>query len=135
MHTGPVYNQIVPGDPPVYRLPVWHPALTENLHYDLERIQKRACRIILGFNYTGYQDALITCAIPELRIRKDQICLHFAKSLLKSNEFRGWLPRSRSEQGHMTLRNAHKLSVPKTRTMRYARSSIPYMVKLLNQTL
>ena len=58
-----------------YAVPSWHPDLTEHQHTALERIQKRACRIILGDNYNHYQDAL-------------NICFNFAKSLFKSNNFR-----------------------------------------------
>ena len=39
-----------------YAVPVWHPGLTQQQHDAHERIQKRACRIIIGLSYTSYQD-------------------------------------------------------------------------------
>ena len=78
-----------------YVVPVWHPGLTEKQHYALERIQRRACRIMLGYTYSHYKEALITCNIPELKLRRDKICLDFAKKLYTSTEFRKWLPKLR----------------------------------------
>ena len=43
---------------------VWHSGLTDKQANDLERIQKRACRTILGFKkYTTYRDALDSCGL------------------------------------------------------------------------
>ena len=61
-----------------YAVPVWHPGLTEKQHYALERIQRRACRIMLGYTYSHYKEALITYDITELKLRRDKICLDFA---------------------------------------------------------
>ena len=41
-----------------YACAVWHPALTKQQSHQLERIQKRSCKIILGNNYQDYQSAL-----------------------------------------------------------------------------
>ena len=66
--------------PPLeYAVPVWHLVLTKKQHYALERIQKRACRIMLVSTYLHYTEALITCNIPELKLRRDIICQDFAK--------------------------------------------------------
>ena len=115
-----------------YAVPVWHPGLTEQQHMALERIQKRACKIMLGNNYISYEDALISCNLHGLRNRRDNICLQFANKLLESPKFRHWLPRFRGETGR-TLRNAHHLSIPRVRTERHANSPIPYMVRLWNR--
>ena len=119
-----------------YVVPVWHPSITQNQHQALERIQRRACRIIMGVNYSSYQDALTTCNIPVLKQRREKICLEFTKSIMNSNEFRNWLPNLRSEETkYVSLRNANNLTVPRARTERYAQSAIPYMVRAWNQSL
>ena len=42
-----------------YAAPLWHPGLTvHDSNLALERIQKRACRIIVGKDYTIYHEAL-----------------------------------------------------------------------------
>ena len=40
-----------------YATPVWAGGITKKQEEDIERIQKRACQIILGKEYTGYTDA------------------------------------------------------------------------------
>ena len=116
-----------------YAVPAWHPGLTEHQHYALERVQKRACKIILGKKYTSYQDALVLCQLTDLRSRRDQICLKFANKLLEHPDFRSWLPNNRKEETGRCLRNADHLSLPKVRTQRYSRSPIPFMVQLWNK--
>ena len=113
-------------------LSAWHPGLSEQQHAALERIQKRVCRIILGNKYDSYVDALEQCKLTRLRSRREQICLQFMDKLMKNPAFCSWLPRSRGEDTGRSLRNSHLLSIPKARTERYARSPIPYMVRLWN---
>ena len=119
-----------------YAVPVWHPGLTQQQHDALERIQRRACRIIMGCNYISYQDALLMCNISDLGQRRYKICLDFANSLLSSNDFRNWLPNSRSvdTNNYMSLRNSDQLTVPKSRTQRYRNSAIPYLIRIFNQS-
>ncbi len=111
---------------------VWHPELTKHQHMALERIQKKACKIMLGNNYSSYEDALIRCNLHGLRNRRNKICLQFANKLVESPKFCHWLPRFRGETGR-TLRNAHLLSIPRVRTERHTNSPIPCMVQLWNQ--
>ena len=115
-----------------YAVPVWHPGLTVKQHDSLERIQKRACRIILGMAYVSYQQALETCKIVDMKQRRDNICLNFAKSLKKSRLHSDWLTKERSDEIGLELRNSRQLSLPRIRTQRYAKSAIPYMIKLWN---
>ena len=49
-----------------YAVPAWHRGLTQTLTAQLERVQKRAYRIILGGLYTHYQEALETLRIMSL---------------------------------------------------------------------
>ncbi|XP_071798864.1 uncharacterized protein [Asterias amurensis] len=44
-----------------YAAPVWHPGLTAKESAALERVQRRACKIILGNQYTQYDEALELC--------------------------------------------------------------------------
>lgn len=116
-----------------YAVPVWHPGLTDKQHQSLERIQKRACRIILGGDYSSYQEALVACELPDLRSRRDKICLDFANKLYDSEQFRCWLPKLISESVQYPLRDDNMMSVPKKCTQRYANSAIPFMVQKWNE--
>ena len=41
-----------------YAVPLWHPSLTQKQVDQVEKIQKRVCRHILGWEYTSYPDSL-----------------------------------------------------------------------------
>ena len=116
-----------------YAVPVWHPGLTVQQHNSLERIQKRACKIIMGTKYSSYHQALQTRGIQALQERREHQCLKFAQSLMKSDVFRSWLPNQRGTESGRSLRNSHLLTLPRARTQRYANSVIPYLVKVLNE--
>ena len=75
-----------------YAFPAWHSGLPEQQHAALERIQKWACRIMLGNKCDSYVDALDQCKLTRLRTRREQICLQFTDKLMKNAAFRSWLP-------------------------------------------
>lgn len=103
-----------------FAAPAWHSSLTQDQSDDLERIQQRACRTILG-GYSSYTEALQTLSLPRLHERQTQFCSDFTVSLLNSH-FRDWLP---PEQITVT-RSLNKLTMLKSRTEWYMRSPIPY---------
>ncbi|KAI8484063.1 hypothetical protein Bbelb_381810 [Branchiostoma belcheri] len=56
-----------------YAAPVWHPGLTTLLNNKIERIQRRAVRIIMGHDYTRYSEACLhlvteTCEDDTLKL-------------------------------------------------------------------
>ncbi|KAI8481119.1 hypothetical protein Bbelb_411330 [Branchiostoma belcheri] len=68
-----------------YAAPAWHSSLNNVQTAKLERVQRRACRIILGTQYTDYTSALSTLELTTLADRRIHICTKFAKSLLRPN--------------------------------------------------
>ena len=116
-----------------YAAPVWHPGLTLHKNLALERIQlKRACRIIVGKDYTTCHEALELCDLQDLHGRREQLCLSFFNSLLESERFSSWVPPRRGTIHGRVLRNSDKLALPKFRTVRYQQSPMLYMTKLYN---
>ncbi|KAI8485726.1 hypothetical protein Bbelb_365600 [Branchiostoma belcheri] len=114
-----------------YATPVWHSSLTVKQTTSLERIQKRACRIILGHQYDNYASALESLNLTTLSDRRVSLCRSFATSLLNS-EFRNWLPPTRRDVSGRQTRNSHKIDTPYCRTERYKNSPLPYLIELLN---
>ena len=115
-----------------YAAPVWHPGLKSDESAALERIQKRACRIIMGRQYTTYVDALEICNLDTLHARREQLSLNFFKSLMKSEHFSSWIPPSRGSVHQRNLRNSNKLSIPRCNTTRCKNSPMVYMTDLWN---
>ena len=115
-----------------YATPVWNAGLTSVLITNLERLQKRSLRIILGDSYTNYNDACLRCNIEPLYERRQKLCLSFAKQLKNHPDFEKWLPDRRGQLRNFTLRNDHYISQFKCRTDRYKNSPLPYFVRLLN---
>ena len=114
---------------------IWHSSLTSNQAHQLERVQKRALRIILGTDYISYANALDVCDVDRLSARREQHSLKFAQSLPKCSRTGKLLPPCRGEIHGRQLRNNAKLTQPRARTNRYACSPIPYYVELLNSKL
>ena len=61
-----------------YASPVWHGCIIKQQTHQIERIQKRACHVILGNNYTTHTDALDLMGLQTLEDRRDQLCTNFA---------------------------------------------------------
>ena len=60
-----------------YAAPVWSGGITLNQSDRLERIQKRALRIVLRNDYSTYNDALDICGLKSLQDRRKDLCITF----------------------------------------------------------
>ena len=117
-----------------YAAPVWHPGLTAKESAALERVQRRACKIILGNQYTQYDEALELCKLSTLFDRREQLCLNFFKSLMKSERFHSWVPPKKSTIHNRDLRNSNKLSVPRCKTTHCQKNPLIYMANMWNNS-
>ena len=115
-----------------YASPVWHGNISKQQTQQIERIQKRACHIIFGNNYTSYTDALDLIGLQTLKDRRHQLCTKFALKCCTSDRYAGWFPHNNRTHS-MVLRYTNRYTVPKYRTNRYGNSSIPFLCKILNQ--
>ena len=59
---------------------LWGSTLTEENKQDLERVQKNACRIILGNKYTHYEESLKIIGLETLEERRVNLALRFVKN-------------------------------------------------------
>ena len=105
---------------------VWHSSLTDENGQSLERVQKAAMKIILGRQYTNYEEALEKLDLQPLTERREELCLKFAKKCLRNNKVKDMFPLS--EKPHlMDLRNSEKYVVKHANTERLKKSAIPFM--------
>ncbi|KAI8487332.1 hypothetical protein Bbelb_351300, partial [Branchiostoma belcheri] len=64
-----------------YAAPCWSSALTQKQSDALERVQKRACRIILGRRNNSYTETLALLDLQRLADRREHLCSDFATSV------------------------------------------------------
>ena len=115
-----------------YVAPLWHSSLTIVERVKIERLQKRALRIIMGSGYPGYDNALDVLNLPTLKARREELTRKFAMNLLKSTKHRKLLPGKRDNERTMRTKVGDQLIAPKWSTLRYGRSTIPYCTRLIN---
>ncbi len=114
-----------------YASPAWSSSLTITLQQQLERVQKRAFRIILGPAYSGYDEALSTLNLPSLTTHYHNTLKNFATKLLHNPRHRNLLPPDNTKPTR-SARHYNKIQPIKPRTDRYKHSPIPTIVSLLN---
>ena len=115
-----------------YASPAWFCGLTKTQRECLEKMQRKAFRIILTADLCSsgtYGEICRALGVHPLMERLEQLSLNFGKSLLSSTKHRDWLPPSRNNN----LRNSNSLSTIMCRTNRYKTSPIPYLTTILNK--
>ena len=105
---------------------VWHYDLTQEETSDLERVQKVACKVILKDRYTSYEMALDTLKLKNLKSRREDLCLRFAKNALKLEKTKTMFPLNANPM------SKEKYVVQFASTSRLKDSSIPQMQRALN---
>ena len=108
-------------------VPVWHSGLTLKQTRDIERIQKTALYIILEESYLDYDVACTLLGIEPLNLRRDQLCLKFAKKDVKKENSLF----TKTENNGRTRQN-NPVKEPKCNSIRFFKSRILYLSKLLN---
>ena len=114
-----------------YASPAWSSSLNVTQQRQLERVQKRACRTILGTAYISYQDALTTLNLPSLTDRHHETLRTFGADLLHHPRHRHLLPPP-APRPPRAVRHHNILKPIRARTDRYKKSPIPSIVNILN---
>ena len=112
-----------------YGAAVWHSGLTLENKANIERVQKAALTIILGKRYINYENALATLKLDSLSLRREKLCLKFAKKSFKSKKFATWFQRDENSQN--TRRKVNLVKPALARTTRLQKSALPYMTNIL----
>ena len=108
---------------------VWHSSLTQNHVEMLERVQKASMRTIFRDKYESYEESLNQLKLDKLQVRREKLCMNFAKKSLQLDKFKQLFPLNNNRH----TRNSNKFLVKKYRTERAKNTSIPYMQALLNK--
>ena len=116
-------------------VPAWHSGLTVRQTADIERVQRVAVYIILSDFTTGkcefsYDMALVVLAIEPLAVRREKLCLSFAKKTLKSRHSDMF-----SKQTYMynTRQATNTYREYVSNTQRCFKSPLNYLTRILNE--
>ena len=106
-----------------YSCEVWHHSLPQYLGDQIERIQRRALRII--FPDCCYDIAMHRAGVVSLFIRRETICKRFFERMRTddAHKLHSLVPSNRDTEYSLRGGN-NKLSIPRCRTNRYANSFI-----------
>ena len=104
-----------------------HPMLTGGMRDEIEQVQKRACRIIFGFN-TPYDVLVNNNKIETLESRRERLTLSFAKKCEKSDRVGNWFKK----KPQTNLRRSLTFEESFARTERLKKSPLFYMRRALN---
>ena len=126
-----------------YAVPLWHSGLTECDSSKIEMLQKKALGTILGTVYVDnkryyklenehvtYLDALQNIGLTTLKKRREVLTSKFALETARNESQNDMFLKKQNNQ--ITTRNRFTLEEPHCKTVRYYRSAIPYMSRILN---
>ena len=115
-----------------YCAPAFHSSLTVEQNNNLEKIQRRVCKIILGPSYITYSNACQVCNLPTFEERRLALCRKFAKSLSNHSICQTWLPKKKNT--NITLRRIPIYQQFQFKTKRFKNSPLSFLVDILNKS-
>ena len=116
-------------------VPAWHSGLTVRQTADIERVQRVAFYIILSDFRTGksefsYDMALVVLDMEPLAVRRERLCLNFAKNTLKSRHS-DMFPKQTYMYNTRQATNTYKEHI--SNTQRCFKSPLNYLTRMLNE--
>ena len=114
-----------------FGVPVWTSNLTKAEVHDIERVQKSFLHVLLGDDYSTYEEALEVSNLDSLECRREKLCLNFAQKAVKHPTHSKWfIPESKP--GTRSVKTEYMK--PLGRLKRFKKSPIPYLTSLLNES-
>ena len=112
---------------------VFHSGLTKNQSRDIESIQKRALKLILGDLYSGYEEACTLMSAEPLSDRRDSLCLTFVKRAVRGGRHKDIFTPAGGAS--ITRSNDNLLKEYTCNTNRFFNSPLVSLSRLYNQNL
>ena len=102
-------------------------SITKEENKDLERVQRVACKIMLQEDYLTYGQALEGLGLQLLSVRREAMCLSFAKKCTKLDKVKNFFPLNTGKK------NKDKYHAQFASTLRLLKSVIPQLQRALNR--
>ena len=108
---------------------LWHFSISKKLSHALEKVQRSCVIIILGkLATTDYFCNLTLLNLEPLADRREKLCIKFAKKTFKHPVHRTMFQINPISN----TRDPRKVIVPKAKTVRYEKSSVPSLARMIN---
>ena len=107
---------------------VWSASLKQENKSDTERVQKAACRVIFGYNYQTYTQALDKLNLDTLEKRRQELCLNFTEKCLVNERTSEMFPR-KSNKRRLKIKEIFKNTFAKTERLK--KSCIPQLQRMM----
>ena len=112
---------------------IFHSGLTKNQSREIENIQKKALKIILGKIYSSYEEACTLLSCEPLSDRRDSLCLTFIRRAVKKGQHNNiFIPASKCNK---TRSKKQQLKEYTCNTQRYYNSPLVYLSRIYNMNL
>ena len=112
---------------------IFHSGLTKNQSRDIENIQKKALKIILGRLYSCYEEACTLLSCEPLSDRRDTLCLKFIRKAVKRGQHQNiFIPATSNNK---TRSNKQLLKEYTCNTQRFYNSPLVYLSRIHNKNL
>ena len=108
----------------------FHSMLTSEMSDEIEYIQRRASKIIFGWD-SHYRDLVSDGKLETLAQQRETLTLNFAKKAQASDRFRDWFPER--QYSGFNLRSEKRFEESFARTTRLQNSPVFYMRRQLNK--
>ena len=113
-------------------VPVWHSGITKAEQIEIERIQKSAAHIILGDGgYVSYRQALNYLGLDSLLVRREMLCLKFAKKAERHTKFEKLFKPTVNTRNTRLIKPKYCSAL--TRHSRFRKSPLPFLTEVLNE--
>ena len=112
-----------------YAAPTFHSMLSAEMRDQIEYVQKRASKIIFGWQ-THYDEIIASGKMVTLEERREMLTSKFEHKTSKNPRFADWFTKKDYE--NVDLRSKNKFVQPFARTERLRKSPVHYMTRLLN---
>ena len=112
-----------------YAVQVYHHALTEEQSNKIESMQRLVLKIVYGFDMS-YRTAIEKSGLELLSVRRDAICLKFAKKCVQNPRYAHWFPLKDGSDYNLRKRLVYKEDY--TATERGWKSPLFSMRRILN---
>ena len=110
----------------------FHTSLTQDNSRRLELQQKRSLACILGLDFRSYSHALTLTSLPRLDTLRAEACLKWAVKAKANPQHTDLFPLNLSQA---PTRHKQKFKGYKCRNLKYYKSAIPSMVRMLNNQI